>query len=72
VSVIVFAFPLAGSTEWLAWVAARDDIDRLNLRPVHGGYVPKVWHAGVMGGQHFARSRLHLGVPGQVAAHGHV
>jgi len=39
VSFIVFALSVACVTEWLAGVAAGDDINRLNLSPVNGGDV---------------------------------
>jgi hypothetical protein len=47
VSLILFAFPLSSVAKWLAGIAAGDDINRLHLRPVHGGDVAKVWHVGV-------------------------
>jgi hypothetical protein len=60
VSLIVFAFPVAGSAEGLARVAARDDVNRLNLRPVHLCDVAQIWHAGVMGFHDFAGRWLNL------------
>jgi hypothetical protein len=72
VSFIVLALPLAGVTEWLAWVAARDDVDFLNFSPIHLGDVPQVGHAGVVGLHDLAGRWLNLGVPGQVATHGQI
>lgn len=72
VSVIVLAFPLACGTERLAGVSARDHVNRLNRRPIHGGDIAQVGHAWIVGGEHLAGGWLNLGVPGQVATHGHV
>jgi hypothetical protein len=72
VSFIVFALPLAGVAEWLAWVAARNDVNFLNLSPIHLGYVAEVGHAWVVGLHDLARGWLHFGIPGEVATHGHI
>jgi hypothetical protein len=60
VSLIALAFPVACSAEWLAWVAARDDVNRLNSRPVHLRDVAQVRDAGVVGFHDFARGWLNL------------
>jgi len=72
VSLIVLAFPVAGSAEWLAGIPACDDIDRLNLRPVHLCDVAQIWHAGIVGFHDFAGRWLYLGIPGQIPTHGHI
>jgi hypothetical protein len=72
VSLIVLAFPHPGSAEWLAWVAARDDVNRLHVRPVHLGDVAEIWHARVMRFHDLAGGWLYLGIPGQIPADGHI
>jgi hypothetical protein len=72
VALIVLAFPKSCMAKWLAGIAARDDIHRFNLRPVHGGDVAKVWHVRVQLLQHCAGCGLNLGVPSQVTANGHI
>jgi hypothetical protein len=72
VSLILFAFPLSSVAKWLAGIAAGDDINRLHLRPVHGGDVAKVWHVRVQLLQHCAGCGLNLGVPSKVSTNGHV
>jgi len=72
VSFILCAFPHAGDAEGLAWVAARDDVDRLNLSPIDLGDITDVGHAWVVGLHHLAGGWLHLGVPGQVTTHGEI
>ena len=49
VSFIVCAFPLACVAERLTGVAARDDINGLNLGPIHSCDVAQVGHAWVVG-----------------------
>jgi hypothetical protein len=63
VSLIVSAFPQAGVTEWLAGVAAREDVYGLHLEPVHGGYVAEVGHVGVMVGKDAGGCLVVLDVP---------
>jgi hypothetical protein len=72
VAFIVLAFPKSCMAERLAGIAAGDDINRLHLRPVHGGDVAKVWHVRVQLLQHCAGCGLNLGVPRQVTTDGHV
>ena len=67
VSLIISAFPVSCVAEWLAWVAARNDIDRLNLSPVDVGNV-----AWVVGFHDLAGRWLHFAVPGQVTTYGQV
>jgi hypothetical protein len=47
VSLIFLAFPKSCLAKWLAGIAAGDDIDGLNLRPVHGCDVANVGNVGV-------------------------
>jgi hypothetical protein len=60
VSLIVLALPHPRIAEWLTWVAARDDINRLNLRPVHLRDVAQVRDARVVGFHDFAGRWLNL------------
>jgi hypothetical protein len=60
VSLIVLALSLACVAKWLAGIAARDDINRLNLRPFHLGDVAQVWHARMVGFHDFAGRWLYL------------
>ena len=69
---IVGAFPLSCVTEGLAGVTTGENIHGLNLGPVDGGDVPEVGYAWVVGRHNCAGGWLNLGVPGQVAADGHV
>jgi len=72
VSLIIGAFPVACSAEWLAGVSTCDDVHRGHVTPVDFGYVPQVGDARVVGLHDFARGWLHLGVPGEFATHGQV
>jgi hypothetical protein len=72
VSLIVFASPHSCVAEWLAGVAARDDVHGLDCCPIHLRYVAEVRHAGVVGFHDAAGRRVNLGVPGQVATDGHI
>ena len=47
VPLVVRPCALAGVAERLAQIAARDDVDRLDLRPVDLGHVAEVRGAGV-------------------------
>jgi hypothetical protein len=60
VSLIMLAFPVAGGAKWLAGIAARDHINRLNCRPIHLRDVTQVWHARVVGFHDLAGCWLYL------------
>ncbi len=72
VSLIVLASPHPCVAERLAGVAARDDVHGLDGCPIHLRYVAEVGHAGVVGLHDAAGRWLHFGVPGQLAADGHI
>jgi hypothetical protein len=54
VSLIVCALSFPCGAEWLAGVAAREDVDGLHGCPVHGGYVAVVGYVGVVVGKDLA------------------
>jgi hypothetical protein len=58
--------------KWLAWVTARDHINRLNFSPVDCGDVTKIGNAGVMVCEDLAGSWFDLCIPGKVATNGDV
>jgi len=68
VSLIVGAFPLSSVGERLAGIAAGQDVDEGDGRPVHGGDIADVGHTEVASGQHRAGVLVDLGIPDHVAA----
>jgi hypothetical protein len=68
VSLIVGAFPQAGVTEWLAWVAACQHVDGLNGREVHLRYVAVIRYVGVVVGKDAGGRLVVLNVPRNLAA----
>jgi hypothetical protein len=50
--------PLAGGADVLAREAPAEHVDRLDLRPVHGGDVAEVGSVGVAVSEHLARAGL--------------
>jgi hypothetical protein len=72
VSFICCAFPCSGVAEWLAGVSACNDVNWLNLGPIHLGDVAQVGHAWVVGFHDLAGRWLNLGVPGEIATDGQV
>jgi hypothetical protein len=58
--------------EWLAWVAAGDDVNRLNISPVDSGDVAKVDNAWVMVCEDLTSCRFDLRIPSKVATDGDV
>ena len=76
VAVVEGAAALAGVTEWLTRVAARQHVHGLHLGPVDFSDVAEVRHVRVVVGENRDGSRLNVGHPGERAAqrglNGHV
>ena len=67
VPLVVRPRALAGVAERLARISARDDVNRLDLRPVDLGDVAEVGHAWPPVGEHFAGAGVDVGVPQRAA-----
>jgi hypothetical protein len=72
VSDIVFSLSVTCMAKWLAWVAASDYVNRLNISPVDSGDVAKVDNVWVMVCEDLASCRFNLRIPSKVATHGNV
>jgi hypothetical protein len=67
-AVVILSFPESSSAVRLARVAGRDDVHRSDRRPVGGGDVAVVGHAGPVVGEDPTSGEVAVGVPRDLAA----
>ena len=65
VPLVIDSLPSPGMAERLTRVTARDDVDRLDLRPVDGCHVAQVGHIGPVVGEDLGRGFIPLTEPGR-------
>ena len=70
VSDVIFSLSITCAGERLARIAARQDVNRRNFRPVNLGDVAKVVYSGIVNSQDLARCFVNLGIPSDLAAEG--
>lgn len=63
VPLVVRPRALAGVTERLARISARDDVNRRDLRPVNTGDIPEIRNVRPAVGEDFAGAGVDVGVP---------